>query len=136
MLRVLEDTAMTTQPLDLTRDVVVYKPDWTTDQLPVTDKLYETLEKDYEGFKNHSLVSCYQMETSWNYWECHPAGDETIVLISGAIDLILEDMCVALRSPGDTFVVPKGCWHTADISEPCKVLFITPGENTSHRPRS
>jgi hypothetical protein len=37
--------------------------------------------------------------------------------------------------PGEAMVNPRGVWHTADVHEPGKGLFVTPGRGTEHRPR-
>ncbi len=36
---------------------------------------------------------------------------------------------------GDAVINPRNVWHTADIAEPCRMLFITPGRGTEHKPR-
>ncbi|MGH3456477.1 MAG: hypothetical protein ACRDP2_18875 [Nocardioidaceae bacterium] len=36
---------------------------------------------------------------------------------------------------GEAAVNPRNVWHTADITESCRTLFITPGQGTEHRPR-
>jgi hypothetical protein len=30
---------------------------------------------------------------------------------------------------------PAGVWHTADVEEPMKAIYITPCPGTQHRPR-
>jgi hypothetical protein len=37
--------------------------------------------------------------------------------------------------PGQYAINPPGIWHTADIAEPTRGLFITAGLGTEHRPR-
>jgi hypothetical protein len=37
--------------------------------------------------------------------------------------------------PGEAAVNPRGAWHTADVIESGRVLFVTPGLGTEHRPR-
>jgi len=47
-------------------------------------------------------------------WEMHPAGDECLHLLSGAIDVVVEQgglsQVVELRA-GSSCVVPRGHWH-------------------------
>lgn len=75
----------------------------------------------------------------WPTWEMHPAGDEVVLLVSGRAELVLEvdggERSVRLQAPGDFVRVPKGVWHTARISSPCSLVFVTPGEGTLNRPR-
>ncbi|EGF90767.1 cupin domain protein [Asticcacaulis biprosthecium C19] len=69
----------------------------------------------------------------------HPNGDELILVLSGRLDLILETASTCRTETvqtGQFIVVPKGVWHTADVPEPGRALFITAGEGTQHRERS
>jgi oxalate decarboxylase/phosphoglucose isomerase-like protein (cupin superfamily) len=67
----------------------------------------------------------------------HPAGDEVVVLLSGAAEMVLDrgdgKETVSLRQPGSFVIVPKGTWHTARIAEPTSMLFVTPGEGTQNK---
>jgi len=38
-----------------------------------------------------------------------------------------------LAKPGDYVVVPRGTWHTAHVSVPTRMLFVTPGEGTENK---
>jgi mannose-6-phosphate isomerase-like protein (cupin superfamily) len=42
--------------------------------------------------------------------EMHPAYDEALLMLDGAIDLAIDDVCVSLRA-GDLQVIPAGAWH-------------------------
>ncbi len=83
------------------------------------------------------LVSTFRTDGNWTNWERHPQGDEVIVQLSGAQELILEtDPPRRVRlTKGQFAVVPSGVWHTADVVEPGEALFITRGEGTEHKPR-
>jgi hypothetical protein len=85
------------------------------------------------------LVSFTTFESDWTSWEMHPRGEELVCLFSGALDFHLERAgartALALRGAGAFAIVPRGAWHTADVIQPSTVLFVTPGEGTSHRPR-
>ena len=39
-----------------------------------------------------------------------------------------------LPEPGAYVLVPRGTWHTAKTSTRCRMLFVTAGEGTEHRP--
>jgi quercetin dioxygenase-like cupin family protein len=41
---------------------------------------------------------------------------------------------LALTEPGSFAFVPRNHWHTARIAAASSMLFITPGEDTRHRP--
>jgi mannose-6-phosphate isomerase-like protein (cupin superfamily) len=83
------------------------------------------------------LLSMIPMDTTWTNWEMHPAGDEILFLVSGELTLVLEEggeeRCVELTA-GKLAIVPRGVWHTARISEPCRLLALTDGLGTQHRP--
>jgi mannose-6-phosphate isomerase-like protein (cupin superfamily) len=75
--------------------------------------------------------------------EVHPDGDEFLYVVSGTMELILDDgdegsvgneTMVVLRS-GDAYVVPRGVWHRLEALEPSCLMHVTPGPNGGHRPR-
>jgi mannose-6-phosphate isomerase-like protein (cupin superfamily) len=84
------------------------------------------------------LVGTFHNAADWDIWEMHPAGDEVVCLLSGAIDVVLEkadgEQVLELR-PGATCIVPRGVWHRAIVHEPGDTLHITRGAGTRHRPR-
>jgi mannose-6-phosphate isomerase-like protein (cupin superfamily) len=77
-------------------------------------------------------------DSSWTTWERHPAGEELVVVLSGRMTLVQElddgEHRIDLTE-GHAAVNPHNVWHTAEITEPCRMLFITPGQGTEHRPR-
>lgn len=123
-------------PIDLRQTFIVQKPTYQNEPIEVGDDVYERLETQYKGFKDHQLISCFDLESDMLHWECHPNGDETIVLISGKVTCILatepESRCL-LQEPGSCCVVPRGVWHRFEVHQPGRLLFITPGEGTHHR---
>lgn len=85
------------------------------------------------------LVSCYRFTESWDSWEMHPAGDEVVICIAGAMTLHQEladgTSATVTLGAGEYAINPPGCWHTADIAGEATALFITAGEGTEHRAR-
>ena len=75
--------------------------------------------------------------------ELHPDGDELLYLISGRARVILDDgdqehvgtERVQELEAGQAFIVPKGTWHRIDVLEPGRLVHITPGPGSAHRPR-
>lgn len=86
------------------------------------------------------LVSTYDFAEDWASKEMHPAGEEVVVLLSGAAEFVLEvdggERKITLDQPGQFLLIPRGAWHTANVAQHAKALFITPGEGTEHRPRT
>ena len=75
--------------------------------------------------------------------EMHPDGDELLYLVSGRIDVILEDggtqatvgtEHVQTLRAGEAIIVPRGVWHRVDVREPSRLVHITPGPGDGHRP--
>jgi quercetin dioxygenase-like cupin family protein len=69
------------------------------------------------------------------HWERHPAGDEMLYVVDGAMDvttLTADGPVVSHVSQGSLFVCPKGLWHRVDPRPHVSMLFATPGENTQH----
>lgn len=102
------------------------------------EDFYKKLEQQFGDFKGKRLISHYTFEQDWDSWERHPVGEEFVCLLSGQIDFVLEqdggEAIVSLNTPGQYILVPRGVWHTAKVYTPSSVLFITPGEETQHRP--
>lgn len=85
------------------------------------------------------LVSLAPASESWEIWERHPAGDELVITIDGRFELTQETPEGDVKSTivGGTAVInPAGMWHTIDVIEPGRFLFVTPGVGTEHRPRA
>ena len=74
--------------------------------------------------------------------EMHPDGDEFLHVVSGSMNLILDDgevenigreTVVVLRA-GEACVVPRGVWHRLVAHEPSYLVHVTPGPNGPARP--
>lgn len=128
---------MNVQSSNIAEEFVVISPEKTASLEPFTPTLFQELDERYNGFKGHELVSSFEFDADWATWEKHPAGDEIVILLSGAATLVLDlsgdHRSVALETPGSYAVVPRGIWHTARTNQPTRMLFITPGEGTLNR---
>jgi len=83
------------------------------------------------------LISEYEFLEDWPNWEMHPAGEEFVYLLSGAVELLLERggaiETIAIAGPG-AVLVPRGVWHTAKVRTPSRMLHVTRGAGTQTRP--
>jgi mannose-6-phosphate isomerase-like protein (cupin superfamily) len=75
--------------------------------------------------------------------EVHPDGDEFLYVVSGTMELVLDDgderavgveTKILLRS-GEAYVVPRGVWHRLEPVQPSYLIHVTPGPHGDHRPR-
>jgi mannose-6-phosphate isomerase-like protein (cupin superfamily) len=103
----------------------------------VDDEFWQTIDR-WPELQGGRLVGTFHNAEDWDVWEMHPAGDEVVCLLSGAVDVILDEpegeRVVGLEA-GKTCIVPRGVWHRAIVREPGDTLHITRGEGTQHRPR-
>ena len=71
--------------------------------------------------------------------EMHPEVDEVLVLVSGAVDVELEEAsgtrCVALEA-GRAAIVPRGVWHRLVVRRPGTLLFVNNRKGIRTRARA
>jgi len=84
------------------------------------------------------LVTLHTFAEPWSSWEVHPHGEELVLCIAGTITLH-QEVDDAVRTvelqAGEAVVNPPGVWHTADVTGPATVLFVTAGLGTENRDR-
>ncbi|MEE4297937.1 MAG: cupin domain-containing protein [Pseudomonadales bacterium] len=118
---------------DLFRTFSILAPDLGVTQRDFDERFYESLD-EFDGFKDHLLIAAHAFDGDWPTWEMHPEGDELVVLLDGAAEMVLRgedgDVVETLDAPGEYVVVPRGTWHTARIATAARMLFVTPGEGT------
>ncbi|MCY1071514.1 hypothetical protein OV090_42620 [Nannocystis sp. RBIL2] len=85
------------------------------------------------------LLGLFNLDQDSDHCEMHPAGDEILILLSGAIDVVFHeadgDRVSQLRG-FQTCIVPQGVWHRVRVQAPSELIFITPGKGTETRPPS
>jgi len=106
--------------------------------VPVGKDFWEKIN-DRAELNRGRMVTLFRFRgpDDWAHWEMHPAGDEVVCLLSGALDLVLQDgvgeRIVELRDRA-TSIIPRGAWHRGIVRAPSEALFITRGAGTQHRP--
>jgi mannose-6-phosphate isomerase-like protein (cupin superfamily) len=69
--------------------------------------------------------------------ERHADGDELLVVLSGGVAVTVEGIPGEHQvAAGQALVIPARTWHQVRPTEPCRLLFITPGPDNSSRPVS
>lgn len=84
------------------------------------------------------LVMIETTPGNWPAWECHTEGDEIVIVLEGRgdfIQLIDGEERRTPVGPGSALINPIGVWHTADVTESLKAIYITPCPGTESRPR-
>ncbi len=84
------------------------------------------------------LIMVESTPKNWGAWECHTEGDEIVIVLEGKAEFIQEiegEQHKTPVGPGSTVINPAGVWHTADVAEPMKAIYITPCPGTQHRAR-
>lgn len=107
-------------------------------QIDVTPEFWQTID-DRADLHTGRLVMGLSMDSDWDVWEMHPAGDELIIFTEGSAHVHLDDRGTQTAfdiSAPNYFVVPTGAWHTMDARGPARMIIVTWGEGTAHRARS
>jgi mannose-6-phosphate isomerase-like protein (cupin superfamily) len=69
-------------------------------------------------------------------WERHPNGDELLCVVSGQIDVVLEEPSgerIVPLEPLTGFIVPQGVWHRLLVKEPAVLVGVTRHDDTQLR---
>ncbi|UAJ12971.1 cupin domain-containing protein [Glacieibacterium megasporae] len=105
--------------------------------VPIDASFWENMDLRFEQGR---MVSIIESPGDWPNWEMHPEGEELIYLLSGRMTLVLDKGSGSLDrvelEVGKATVMPRGVWHTADVSEPGKALYVTTGAGTQSRART
>lgn len=125
--------------LNLATTYLRLRADTTAEPLIVNDTFWQRLMAGELGtFHREYLVTSHGFDGGWAQWEMHPNGDEIVCLLAGSVKFVLEESggprSIELAECGDYVIVPRGTWHTATAASAARLLFITPGEGTEHRP--
>lgn len=84
------------------------------------------------------LLMIETMAGDWPTWERHTEGDEIVIILAGTgtfHQIFDNETHSSPFAPGDTFINPKGVWHTADVETPMRAIYLTPCPGTENRPR-
>jgi mannose-6-phosphate isomerase-like protein (cupin superfamily) len=71
--------------------------------------------------------------------EMHPEVDEVLLLVSGAIDVIIEDEDGERTIPleaGQAAIVPRGAWHRLLMRSPGRLVFVNNRRGIASRPHA
>lgn len=112
------------------------KPDDSARAMEGGDRFWAAIQ-ERRDLDEGRLMGVTGQSADWVHWERHPAGEEILTLLSGKMELILDMEGGERRTvleAGETFIVPRGIWHRGIVKEPGRLMFVTPGAGTEHRP--
>jgi mannose-6-phosphate isomerase-like protein (cupin superfamily) len=123
-----ESTALA-QPIRLGRQMIVHlSPELELGLLRVDDSYWSHLSGRPELAEGR-VLSVFDYDESWTWWERHPVGDELLYVLEGEINFQLDDgvstRILRVRA-GEGAIVPTGVWHRAEVPTPSRLLFVTP----------
>jgi mannose-6-phosphate isomerase-like protein (cupin superfamily) len=123
---------------DLSRTFILINDGPTAMPVPVGADFWKFIaQSPVANSPTGRLVSLSDQHTDWGHWEMHPASDEILFMLSGSLELIVEDKgseTIVLLESLSAVIVPRGAWHRARIRTPGKLLGITGGAGTQHKP--
>lgn len=117
-----------------------FMPDLGARVIEAGDAFWDQLARGaFPELDSGRLMVEFAFSEPWKVWEMHPHGEELVLLLSGSATLFCEVeskvQSYCLERTGEYVLVPKGAWHTADTDAQTRMLFLTPGKDTQHRPR-
>lgn len=112
-------------------------PDGTAESLPGGAAFWSLPPEALGRYDSGWLITEFVCSEDWANWEMHPHGDEFVYLLSGDVELLLDLPSGLAReriNGRGAKLVPREVWHTAKVFAPSRMLFVTRGEGTQHRP--
>lgn len=111
-------------------------PNGSAQRLEGGERFWSMPEPELDRLGHGWLITEFECSSDWPNWEMHPEAEEFVYMLSGAAVLMLEQPAgleaVPLRGRA-ALVIPRGVWHTAKVSQPSRMLFVTMGRGTQHR---
>ena len=111
--------------------------DGAAERLAGGERFWSMPAPELDRFGGGWLITEFECAADWTNWEMHPDGEEFVYFLSGEAVLVLEQPAGVSKVPLSgraAVVVPRGVWHTAKVSRPSRMLFVTRGRGTQHRP--
>ncbi len=128
---------MTARPIDTVAEYILLGANGATAVVDGGERFWSQSPGQLDRFGRGWLVSEYLYTEDWPHWEVHPEADELVYVLEGDVELLLElrDGVQHLRVRGRGLViVHRGVWHTARVHAPSRLLHVTMGAGTRHRP--
>ena len=105
--------------------------------IPLTPDFWPSLIEGRRDIAGYLMMQADATE-DMKHWEMHPDGDELILCLSGQVTFEVETAgglaLVDLSPAAPVCLMPRGHWHRFRVQAPAKLLFVTFGRGTQHRP--
>jgi hypothetical protein len=131
------EPAVTSKPIDPILEYVLLGGNGASAVVDGGEAFWSQTPDELERFGRGWLVSEHTCERDWPNWEVHPAADELVYVLDGDVELLLEqpDGVETVRVQGRGLViVRRGVWHTLRVHATSRLLHVTMGAGTRHRP--
>src|SRR5258705_11240699 len=113
------------QPIDIAKTFLHLRNGGDAAPVKVTASFWRATEQR-EGFVLGAVDFATPRDLHSSHAEMHPEADEVLLLVSGALDVVLEDgdgqKTLALAA-GQAAIVPRGVWHHLVMREPGRLVF-------------
>ena len=127
-----------TRPLDLSRTFVHLTNRGDAEPVELTPSFWR---ESSSRPLYHRVVGAFAFSSSddlhSSMQEMHPEADELLVVVSGAIDVVLQETAaertISLEA-GQAAIVPRGAWHRLVMRKAGKLLFINSRTGMQSRP--
>lgn len=124
-------------PLNPQETFIHLAQDGRATELPGGEAFWALPPTELERHGHGWLLTELAFASDWPSWERHPQADEFVYLLSGSVELLLDQpegvRSIRLQDCG-ALIIPKGVWHTARVHAPSRMLFVTLGAGTQTRP--
>ena len=128
---------MTTKPIDPALEYILLGSNGATAVVDGGAQFWSQPPGQLEKFGRGWLVTEYTYDEDWPNWEVHPEADELVYVLDGDVELLLEMSTgvdtVRVQGRG-LVIVHRGVWHTLRVHAPSRLLHVTMGAGTRHRP--
>jgi len=105
--------------------------------VPLTPSFWHDLATGALALPGGWLMMSSDVSEDMGHWEMHPNGEEMLICLSGAMRVI-EEVNGAERETvlpaGHVHAVKHGLWHRICVEAPGRMMHLTWGEGTEHRP--
>jgi mannose-6-phosphate isomerase-like protein (cupin superfamily) len=125
------------QTFDIAKTFVHLHEGGDAEPVNLTPSFWSAEQRDGLVFGAFDFASSRDLHSSTQ--EMHPAADEVLLLVSGALEIVLDEGAtqrVIALTAGQAAIVPRGVWHHLEMREPGRLVFVNSRTGMQSRPRA